>query len=152
VAILSASVCAAGVIETPYSEDKFKTMDAAEAVANVAYQGNEVIAICPITPSSAMGEWADEWFPQASPTFGGTLPQVIEIESEGGAAGFVHGALSIVPAEAGSTAEVPASIARRRESHPKSSPRVGESTLLRCSSPSSEKAASVCRLPLVPNG
>ena len=72
---------------------KFKTMDANEAVANVAYRVNEVIAIYPITPSSAMGEWADEWASQGVPNIWGTVPQVIEMQSEGGAAGAVHGAL-----------------------------------------------------------
>ena len=72
---------------------KFKTMDANEAVANVAYRLNEVIAIYPITPSSAMGEWADQWAAEAVPNIWGTVPQVVEMQSEGGAAGAVHGAL-----------------------------------------------------------
>jgi pyruvate-ferredoxin/flavodoxin oxidoreductase len=72
---------------------KFKTMDANEAVANVAYRLNEVIAIYPITPSSAMGEWADQWASEGVPNIWGTVPQVIEMQSEGGAAGAVHGAL-----------------------------------------------------------
>jgi pyruvate-ferredoxin/flavodoxin oxidoreductase len=72
---------------------KFKTMDANEAVAHVAYRVNEVIAIYPITPSSAMGEWADEWSSQGIRNIWGTVPHVIEMQSEGGAAGAVHGAL-----------------------------------------------------------
>src|SRR5436309_8761174 len=72
---------------------KFKTMDANEAVANVAYRLNEVIAIYPITPSSAMGEWADQWSSEGVPNIWGTVPQVVEMQSEGGAAGAVHGAL-----------------------------------------------------------
>ncbi len=72
---------------------KVKTMDANEAVAYVAYRVNEVIAIYPITPSSAMGEWADEWASQQIPNIWGTVPHVIEMQSEGGAAGAVHGAL-----------------------------------------------------------
>src|SRR5437899_13064423 len=72
---------------------KFKTMDANEAVANVAYRVNEVIAIYPITPSAAMDEWADEWASQGLSNIWGTVPQVIEMQSEGGAAGAVHGAL-----------------------------------------------------------
>src|SRR5919108_2317262 len=72
---------------------KFKTMDANEAVANVAYRVNEVIAIYPITPSSAMGEWADQWASEGVPNIWGTVPQVVEMQSEGGAAGAVHGAL-----------------------------------------------------------
>ena len=72
---------------------KFKTMDANEAVAHVAYRLNEVIAIYPITPSSAMGEWADQWASEAVPNIWGTIPHVAEMQSEGGAAGAVHGAL-----------------------------------------------------------
>jgi pyruvate-ferredoxin/flavodoxin oxidoreductase len=72
---------------------KFKTMDANEAVAYVAYRLNEVIAIYPITPSSAMGEWADQWASESVPNIWGTIPHVAEMQSEGGAAGAVHGAL-----------------------------------------------------------
>jgi len=72
---------------------KFKTMDANEAVAYVAYRLNEVIAIYPITPSSNMGEWADEWSSQGIQNIWGTVPHVMEMQSEGGAAGAVHGAL-----------------------------------------------------------
>jgi pyruvate-ferredoxin/flavodoxin oxidoreductase len=72
---------------------KFKTMDANEAVASVAYRLNEVIAIYPITPSSAMGEWADQWASEGVPNIWGTVPRVVEMQSEGGAAGAVHGAL-----------------------------------------------------------
>ncbi|HZS95891.1 MAG TPA: pyruvate:ferredoxin (flavodoxin) oxidoreductase [Terriglobales bacterium] len=72
---------------------KFKTMDANEAVAYVAYRLNEVIAIYPITPSSPMGEWADQWASEGVPNIWGTVPHVAEMQSEGGAAGAVHGAL-----------------------------------------------------------
>ena len=72
---------------------KFKTMDGNEAVANVAYRLNEVIAIYPITPSSTMGEWADQWASEGVPNIWGTVPRVVEMQSEGGAAGAVHGAL-----------------------------------------------------------
>src|SRR6266699_4959731 len=72
---------------------KFKTMDANEAVANVAYRLNEVIAIYPITQSSAMGEWADQWAAEGVANIWGTVPQVAEMQSEGGAAGAIHGAL-----------------------------------------------------------
>src|SRR5207245_2997770 len=72
---------------------KFKTMDGNEAVANVAYRVNEVIAIYPITPPSAMVERADERASQGLSNIWGTVPQVIEMQSEGGAAGAVHGAL-----------------------------------------------------------
>ena len=72
---------------------KFKTMDANEAVAHVAYRVSEVIAIYPITPSSPMGEWADQWASETVPNVWGSVPHVIEMQSEGGAAGAVHGAL-----------------------------------------------------------
>jgi pyruvate-ferredoxin/flavodoxin oxidoreductase len=71
----------------------FSTIDANEAVAQIAYQLNEVIAIYPITPASAMGEWADAWAEQAKPNLWGTVPAVVEMQSEAGAAGVVHGAL-----------------------------------------------------------
>ncbi len=67
--------------------------DANEAVASVAYRLNEVIAIYPITPASAMGEHADEWAAQRQANVWGDVPQVVEMQSEGGAAGAVHGAL-----------------------------------------------------------
>src|SRR5262249_25073304 len=69
------------------------TLDANEAVALVAYNLSEVIAIYPITPSSAMGEWADQWAAQHRPNLWGTVPSVVEMQSEGGAAGALHGAL-----------------------------------------------------------
>jgi pyruvate-ferredoxin/flavodoxin oxidoreductase len=69
------------------------TIDANEAVAHVAYQLSEVIAIYPITPSSTMGEWADQWAAQAKPNLWGSVPSVVEMQSEGGAAGALHGAL-----------------------------------------------------------
>jgi pyruvate-ferredoxin/flavodoxin oxidoreductase len=68
-------------------------IDANEAVAKVAYQLNEVIAIYPITPSSAMGEWSDAWAQADQKNIFGTTPTVIEMQSEGGAAGTVHGSL-----------------------------------------------------------
>src|SRR5438045_6794281 len=76
-----------------YMKRKFKTKDANEAVAHVAYRVNEVIAIYPITPSSAMGEWADQWASENVPNIWGSVPHVVEMQSEGGAAGAVHGAL-----------------------------------------------------------
>ena len=69
------------------------TLDANEAVARVAYKLNEAIAIYPITPASPMGEWADAWSSQGLPNLWGTVPSVVEMQSEGGAAGAVHGAL-----------------------------------------------------------
>src|SRR6476469_5821180 len=69
------------------------TLDGNEAVANVVYKLNEVIAIYPITPSSAMGEWADQWASEGKLNLWGTIPSVAEMQSEGGAVGAVHGAL-----------------------------------------------------------
>lgn len=65
----------------------FATIDGNEAVTRVAYRINEVIAIYPITPSSAMGEWADTWSSEGRPNLWGTVPSVIEMQSEGGACG-----------------------------------------------------------------
>ncbi|HRL11827.1 MAG TPA: pyruvate:ferredoxin (flavodoxin) oxidoreductase [Aggregatilineales bacterium] len=64
-----------------------------EAVAHVAYNVSEVIAIYPITPSSAMGEYSDAWSASNKVNIWGTVPSVIEMQSEGGAAGAVHGSL-----------------------------------------------------------
>jgi pyruvate-ferredoxin/flavodoxin oxidoreductase len=69
------------------------TMDGNEAVASVAHRINEVIAIYPITPSSNRGEWADEWSALGKKNVWGTVPTVVEMQSEGGASGAVHGAL-----------------------------------------------------------
>ena len=71
----------------------YLTIDANEAAARIAYLANEVIAIYPITPASPMGEWADEWASAGKPNLWGTIPHVIEMQSEGGAAGAIHGAL-----------------------------------------------------------
>jgi pyruvate-ferredoxin/flavodoxin oxidoreductase len=72
---------------------KMVTIDGNEAAAYVAHKLSEVIAIYPITPSSNMGEWADEWSAQGRKNLWGTVPSVTEMQSEGGAAGAVHGAL-----------------------------------------------------------
>jgi pyruvate-ferredoxin/flavodoxin oxidoreductase len=69
------------------------TIDGNEATASVAHRLSEVIAIYPITPSSTMGEFADEWTSKGKKNLWGTVPAVIEMQSEGGAAGAVHGAL-----------------------------------------------------------
>src|ERR687898_399769 len=69
------------------------TVDGNEAAANIAYQLSEVIAIYPITPSSTMGELADEWAAERRRNIWGAVPSVVEMQSEGGAAGAVHGAL-----------------------------------------------------------
>lgn len=71
----------------------YVTIDGNEAAAYVAHKLNEVIAIYPITPSSNMGEWADEWSAQGRKNLWGTVPSVTEMQSEGGAAGAIHGAL-----------------------------------------------------------
>jgi pyruvate-ferredoxin/flavodoxin oxidoreductase len=68
-------------------------VDGNEATASVAHRSNEVIAIYPITPSSNMGEWADEWSAKGQTNVWGTVPEVTEMQSEGGAIGAVHGAL-----------------------------------------------------------
>ncbi|HMP43138.1 MAG TPA: hypothetical protein PKA05_22375 [Roseiflexaceae bacterium] len=68
-------------------------LDGNEAAASIAYRLSEVIAIYPITPSTQMGELADAWMAHESPNIWGHVPHVIEMQSEGGAAGAVHGAL-----------------------------------------------------------
>jgi pyruvate-ferredoxin/flavodoxin oxidoreductase len=69
------------------------TVDGNEAAASVAHRVSEVIAIYPITPSSPMGELADQWSSQGSKNLWGNVPDVVEMQSEAGAAGAVHGAL-----------------------------------------------------------
>ena len=69
------------------------TVDGNEAAASVAYRASETIAIFPITPSSAMAELCDEWSSKRLPNLWGAVPEVAEMQSEGGAAGAVHGAL-----------------------------------------------------------
>lgn len=69
------------------------TIDGNQAAAIVAHKLNEVIAIYPITPSSPMGEWADEWSSRGQLNLWGTVPLVVEMQSEAGAAGTIHGAL-----------------------------------------------------------
>ena len=69
------------------------TVDGNEAAASVAYRLNEVCCIYPITPSSPMAELADEWASQGRPNVWGSVPAVMEMQSEGGAAGALHGAL-----------------------------------------------------------
>lgn len=75
------------------SERKWVTVDGNEAAAYVAHKTNEVIAIYPITPSSNMGEFSDEWSSQGRKNVFGVVPDVIEMQSEGGAAGACHGAI-----------------------------------------------------------
>jgi pyruvate-ferredoxin/flavodoxin oxidoreductase len=69
------------------------TVDGNEAAASVAYRTSEVIAIYPITPSSTMGELADEWAAAGKKNIWGAVPEVVEMQSEGGAAGAIHGAI-----------------------------------------------------------
>jgi pyruvate-ferredoxin/flavodoxin oxidoreductase len=72
---------------------KTATIDGNEAVAKVAYALSEVIAIYPITPATPMGEWSDEWATRGVKNCLGNVPRVVEMQSEGGAAGALHGAL-----------------------------------------------------------
>jgi Pyruvate:ferredoxin oxidoreductase and related 2-oxoacid:ferredoxin oxidoreductases, alpha subunit len=69
------------------------TIDGNEAAAYSAYYVNEVVAIYPITPSSPMAEHADQWSTEGKTNIWGSVPQVTEMQSEGGASGAVHGAL-----------------------------------------------------------
>src|SRR6266508_4155809 len=69
------------------------TVDANEAVASVAHRTNEVIVLYPITPSSPMGEWCDEWSVNGRTNIWGTVPDVTEMQSEAGAIAAIHGAL-----------------------------------------------------------
>jgi len=71
------------------------TIDGNQAAATIAHKLNEVVAIYPITPASPMGEWADQWSSEEQPNIWGTVPSVVEMQSEGGAAGAIHGALQM---------------------------------------------------------
>jgi pyruvate-ferredoxin/flavodoxin oxidoreductase len=71
----------------------FATIDGNEAAAYVAYRTNEVMAIYPITPSSPIAEWCDQWASEGKRNLWGTLPAIVEMQSEGGAAGAIHGSL-----------------------------------------------------------
>jgi pyruvate-ferredoxin/flavodoxin oxidoreductase len=75
------------------SEQEMVILDGNEAAASVAYRLSEVVAIYPITPSSPMAEWADQWLSEGKKNIWGALPIVEELQSEGGAAGALHGAL-----------------------------------------------------------
>jgi pyruvate-ferredoxin/flavodoxin oxidoreductase len=72
---------------------RFLTVDGNEAAASVAFRTSEVIAIYPITPASPMGEFSDEWAARDQKNIWGLVPSVSEMQSEGGAAGAIHGAL-----------------------------------------------------------
>ena len=81
-------------VEVPVVPKKtIDVLDGNEAAAYVAYKTSEVCAIYPITPSSAMGEWADEWSSKDIKNIFGETPRIIEMQSEAGAAGAIHGAL-----------------------------------------------------------
>ncbi|MCF7936014.1 MAG: pyruvate:ferredoxin (flavodoxin) oxidoreductase [Synergistales bacterium] len=69
------------------------TLDGNETCARIGHMTNEVVAIYPITPSSPMGEWADQWSSEGKPNIWGTVPTVVEMQSEGGASGALHGSL-----------------------------------------------------------
>jgi len=77
------------------SSDRVTTIDGNEAAASVAYRLNEVCAIYPITPSSTMAELADQWSAEGRTNIWGTLPEVVEMQSEAGAAGALHGSLQV---------------------------------------------------------
>jgi Pyruvate:ferredoxin oxidoreductase and related 2-oxoacid:ferredoxin oxidoreductases, alpha subunit len=79
--------------EEDYMKRSWVTLEGNEAAASIAYRLSEVIAIYPITPSTPMGELADAWAAAGKPNLWGTTPLVIEMQSEGGAAGACHGAL-----------------------------------------------------------
>ena len=80
-------------ISTEKKDVHFKTLDGNEAAAYVAYRLNEVMAIYPITPSSPIAEWCDQWASEGKRNLWDTIPSIVEMQSEGGAVGAVHGAL-----------------------------------------------------------
>src|ERR1700736_5492736 len=86
-------VPSSGLQKFPVAERPKVIFDGNEAAASVAHRAREVIAIYPITPSSTMGELADEWSAAGHRNLWGTVPEVVEMQSEAGAAGAVHGAL-----------------------------------------------------------
>ena len=75
------------------ADRRFVTLDGNEATANIAHLTNEVAAIYPITPSSGLGEMPDAWAAAGRKNIFGTVPHVVEMQSEAGAAGAVHGSL-----------------------------------------------------------
>jgi len=80
-------------VEVIPAKPEVEVMDGNEAAAYIAYKCNEVCAIYPITPSSNMGEWADEWSAKDIKNIFGQVPRIMEMQSEAGAAGAIHGAL-----------------------------------------------------------
>ncbi len=107
----------------PRTDTRYQTLDANEAVARIAYRLSEVIAIYPITPASAMGEHADAWSADRRPNLWGAVPDVVEMQSEGGAAGAVHGALQAggagddVHRVPGAAADAPGPVQDRGRAH-----------------------------------
>ncbi|MDE3248086.1 MAG: pyruvate:ferredoxin (flavodoxin) oxidoreductase [Bacteroidota bacterium] len=89
----NATISAKPVSNTAGSAPARSIMDGNQAAVHIAYKTSEVCAIYPITPSSAMGEWADEWSSDNKENIFGEVPRVIEMQSEAGAAGAIHGAL-----------------------------------------------------------
>jgi pyruvate-ferredoxin/flavodoxin oxidoreductase len=86
-------LAAATALPATAAETAMATLDANEAVASIAYRLNEVFAIYPITPSSPMAEWCDEWSAKQRRNLWGEVPKVVQMQSEGGVAGALHGAL-----------------------------------------------------------
>ncbi len=72
------------------AERRFVTIDGNEATSSIAHLCNEVMAIYPITPSSGMGELTDAWAAAGKKNIFGTIPHIVEMQSEAGAAGAVH--------------------------------------------------------------
>ena len=87
------SALGAGQAAKPQRRHEVVTLDANEAAAYIAHLTSDVIAIYPITPSSPMGEFSDQWSAAGVKNLWGSVPAVIEMQHEGGAAGAVHGAL-----------------------------------------------------------
>jgi pyruvate-ferredoxin/flavodoxin oxidoreductase len=77
----------------PPKKAVFKTLDGCEAAAHIAFRLNETMAIYPITPSSPIAEWCDQWASEGKKNLWGTTPAIVEMQSEGGAVGAVHGML-----------------------------------------------------------
>jgi pyruvate-ferredoxin/flavodoxin oxidoreductase len=81
------------ILSTDVTDRRFVTVEGNEAAASIAYRASEIIAIYPITPASPMGELSDAWSARGRKNIWGTIPEVIEMQSEAGAAGVAHGAL-----------------------------------------------------------
>jgi pyruvate-ferredoxin/flavodoxin oxidoreductase len=91
---MSAGVSAPSLRDmSPHSQPERLVVDGNEAAARVAHKLAEVIAIYPITPASPMGELADAWSAAGARNLWGQVPEIVETQSEAGAAGAVHGAL-----------------------------------------------------------